>query len=439
MNGPVGAYLAKRADLLRWTLDAGNTEGVRQVVVIPALAEEANLFDTLADLAAAPPESLRHTLVLCVVNNRALPSARAEDIENNQRTLRRLAEWRKHAALRLGVVDASSPGRELPERTGVGLARKIGLDWGLHVLHENGADTGPLISVDADTRVDPDYLVALERFFAAPGRWAAVIDYAHPLTRRGPEAAAIVCYEIFLRYHELALAYAGSPYAFHTIGSTIACTGRAYAAVSGMNRREAGEDFYFLQQLAKTGPVDRLTETVVRPAARASHRVPFGTGRRVLRHIEASEDEYLLYHPASYDILRAWLAAATANLHAPAAVVLAQAREIAEELAVFLKAQGFEEAWTRLQANQRQPEQLRRQFHRWFDGFRTLKLIHHLRDTVYPRQEMFSAVNGLLARVGGSAFSVPALALRDDIEGQKAVLEMLRARCRALPKRMGVV
>ena len=34
------------------------------------------------------------------------------------------------------------------------------------------------------------------------------------------------------------------------------CTAKSYVATGGMNRRMAGEDFYFLQKLAKTDGVD---------------------------------------------------------------------------------------------------------------------------------------------------------------------------------------
>jgi hypothetical protein len=39
------------------------------------------------------------------------------------------------------------------------------------------------------------------------------------------------------------------------------------------------------------------------------------------------------------------------------------------------------------------PQQLEKQKLKWFDGFRTLKLIHHLRDTVFPVINMFDAAD----------------------------------------------
>src|SRR5690606_34259480 len=106
-------------------------------------------------------------------------------------------------------------------------------------------------------------------------------------------------------YHARGLAWCGSPYAFHTIGSTMACTARAYAPVAGMPKRTAGEDFYFLDKLAKAGPIEPMNGTVVQCSPRASHRVPFGTGRRMSQLLSIPDDSICGYHPASYRALRA--------------------------------------------------------------------------------------------------------------------------------------
>jgi len=143
-----------------------------------------------------------------------------------------------------------------------------------------------LLSLDADTRVEPNYLESVRAHFADPYAWAAVIAYAHPIEGTPEEQAAIASYEILLRYHVLGLRWAGSPYAFPSIGSTIVCRAEAYVAVSGMNRRRGGEDFYFLQQLAKTGGVGFINTTTVRPSGRPSSRVPFGTGAYVRQFLD---------------------------------------------------------------------------------------------------------------------------------------------------------
>lgn len=419
MADVIGAYLSKRADPAGRTLEGAETGGVDRVVVLPCLAEHPGLLDTLHDLDANDAALLADTLVICVVNNRAPTHAAPGDAANNQEALAALRAW--NGTCRLAWVDAASPGRELGPKDGVGLARKLGLDWGARILHANERPDAPLISLDGDTRVAPDFLSAQAAYFAETGRWAGVADYAHPLTG-GPEDAAILAYETFLRYHELGLAHAGSLYAYPTVGSTIACTARAYATAGGMNRRQAAEDFYFLQQLAKTGHVARIPGARVMPAARPSHRVPFGTGRSIQAYGTDQESPYHLYHPEGYALLRQWLAAA----RAASPDLPERAGRIHPQLEAYLRAQGFAEAWERIRANTPGDTQRLRRFHEWFDAFRTLKLLHHLRDHGLPKAPIFVAV-AELAQMRGDALPLdPAEIERSDLRGQRTLLEALR-------------
>ena len=85
------------------------------------------------------------------------------------------------------------------------------------------------------------------------------------------------------------------------------CTPEAYVKVEGMNKRKAAEDFYFLEKLAKIYPIGEIKSTSVHPSKRGSWRVPFGTGRSVDRYLSNTRDEYLLYDPKSFMILKTWL------------------------------------------------------------------------------------------------------------------------------------
>ena len=83
------------------------------------------------------------------------------------------------------------------------------------------------------------------------------IAYAHRLEEADMTVQAreaIMKYELYLRYYRLALEYTGHPHAYHCIGSAFAVRTLDYVAQGGMNKRQAGEDFYFLQKLisAKT-------------------------------------------------------------------------------------------------------------------------------------------------------------------------------------------
>lgn len=427
----VGRYLSRRADLTTRPLVAGDLRDLRQVVVIPVLAEEALLLRTLDALSANAGEELAHALVLCVVNNRVPPACPPEWIAENERVLGYLdAAVAGRAApvppaLRLAYVDASSPGREFPPDAGVGLARKIGMDFAAALLDSEAG--GVILSLDADTVVAPNYLEAVRGVLTQPGGWGAVIDYAHPLNGPPDVTAAIVCYEIYLRYHAMGLAHAGSPYAFPTIGSALACTAEAYAAVGGMSRRQGGEDFYFLQELAKTGRVDHVHTTTVYPSPRPSARVPFGTGPRVAAFLAGEDDPYRLYSPESYECLRRMLRAVEAGAGLDGVALLEAINAIHPALGQFMAVSGFEDVWARLRVNSKTGDQLRRQFHGWFDGLRTVRAIHCLRDHGQCEMPMFEAVPRLLTLAGkplpaGLDFG----AMRDDLQQQKHLLLRLR-------------
>ncbi len=430
MKDPVAKYLRNRAEREGRPVAVGELEGLAQVVVVPILAESAELEATLASLAANTPEDLQRTLIVCVVNNRSPGLVEEEALADNRESLEFLndlvlrSEGHSLSNLRLACIDASSPGCELGDKEGVGTARKLGLDWALAVLRRAGNAQGVMVCLDADTRVEPNYLAAIGRHFGGGPGWGAVIDFAHRFDGPETQQAAIVAYELFLRYHVLGLRYAGSPYAFHTIGSTIACTMAAYVAAGGMKRRQAGEDFYFLQDLAKTGRVDRIGGTTVHPSSRASWRVPFGTGKRVERFMQGDHEEYRVYHPDSYEILRAWLETVRSHPEAGAEYLFAEAEGIAAELGNFLRKQGFETIWPKLRANARDSEMLLRQFDRWFDGFKTLKLVHHLRDSGLAEQDTFDALATLMLRHGGPMFEKEQLGA--DLKAQKGVLALLR-------------
>ena len=417
MPAPIEQYLKRQARDDRREFIVGACDCIDQVVVIPALAEKEALFETLRRFSANPPTDLSRTLVICVINNREEGLADLQDIENNRQTITILSSLIqgevlaactsddvieqqirqiRSSGLRLACLDASSPGMEMPDKGGgVGLARKLGLDRALSLLDYQSTEKQLLFNLDADTWVEPCYLAAVRHFFEDQKVHAAVVGFSHR-----PEAdpilqAAICCYEIFLRYYILGLRFAGSPYAFHSVGSAMVCTPDIYAAVRGMNRREAAEDFYFLDKMAKLSPVARINTTTVYPSARPSRRVPFGTGQRMIRFLEGKQNEYLLYDPNVFRILRRWLQTmADCGRQEPQAILI-MAEVIHPLLASFLELNRFQQVWHRIQRNHRDPDRLRKQFHVWFDGFKTMKLVHYLTENGFERGDMFAALNDL--------------------------------------------
>jgi hypothetical protein len=383
--------MKKRAVSGPWQIKGCTGGGFDGAVVIPALAESATLFATLSSLAANQPELCGRFLTLVVVNHRE--DAPTSDKSDNLATLKRLAAGDPRlSGLNMAWVDAASPGLEMPTRGGgVGLARRIGLD--LALSHLDNLNSDPLlICLDADTLVCPDYLSALVSHFYQSSCGAAVIPFRHQHAPTAESNSFITRYELFLRSYVFGLALAGSPYAFHSVGSAMACRASAYVKIGGMNNRAAGEDFYFLQQLARTVGVEQLAGTVVYPSPRSSHRVPFGTGRSISRMLAGGEGEQLFYHPACFRVLGAWLALVADYPDADGRILRQQAGAIFPCLGEYLDLNRFEEIWEKLQRNNPGREAFLKAFHGWFDGLKTMKLIHHLTAGPYPRCEPEAAV-----------------------------------------------
>jgi hypothetical protein len=204
----------------------------------------------------------------------------------------------------------------------------------------------------------------------------------HPFQHdvEGEAHASHVLYEIFLRYYVLGLRFAGSGYAFHTIGSTMGFRAEPYAMVRGFPRREAAEDFYLLNKLAKVGPI-LPGGGGVRLLPRRSARVPFGTGRATARiDDELSRGEaFRMLHPKGFRLLALWLEALDAFAAEPDTDRL-KARVENHLPWELLSDLGAGEALESARATRPRAGDRRRHLHTWFDAFKTLKFLHGLRD-----------------------------------------------------------
>lgn len=385
----VETYLKKRA-LDNW-LNYDIEKSYQTIVVVPAIKEYENIPILLKSLSENEKLSIEKTLILFVVNNSEVSSN--EVIENNMFTINYLKELKNKPnwyGLNIDFVDASSKGKTLPAKdAGVGLARKIGMDQAL--LYFNYSHNGnAIVCLDADCEVDTNYLTETQKHFEKKDN-TAVIKYEHRL-----DNDAIINYEIFLRYYVLGLKFAKSPYAYHSIGSCIALDPLTYIKIGGMNKKKAGEDFYFLEKAAKLGKIVSIDTTTVYPSSRKSWRVPFGTGQRMTRFYEKIRDEYVLYNPKSFVVLRDFLRQYFSEELISPEELLVKAKSISNSLYEYLIINNFKSDQQKIIDNSKTLEQLNHQKKIWFDAFKTLKLVHYLRDTDYPEQAMFTALNSMI-------------------------------------------
>ena len=420
----ISAYINKRTSDI-WEIQNDHRKYFQKIIVVPSIAESKSLPTLINSLEQNDGLELLNTLLLIVVNN-SISSSEEVKIDN-QVTLDYLRDIK--TSLNISFIDACSNGKELDDKNGgVGLARKIGMDLALTKFDYLSINKKILICTDADCIVDPNYLSEISQEFNRNNYEAAVVNFAHDINGDDEETKAIVCYEIFLRYYVLGLNFAKSDYAFHTIGSTMLCTPEAYVKVEGMNKRKAAEDFYFLEKLAKIYPIGEIKSTYVYPSKRGSWRVPFGTGRSVDRYLLNERDEYQLYNPKSFIILKNWLEVFyDRSLSQPELVSgsLNIAKNIHPSLYEFLIQQNFQNFINKVLIKGTNPNEIEKQKHFWFDAFRTLKLIHYLRDETYPNINMFDAIDELLKMM-----SIENMIKRNsaipELEIQKEYLLLLR-------------
>ena len=208
-----------------------------------------------------------------------------ESIENNKLTIKNIESWKKENSNCFFRLFAFMTGQSSVSGWGVGLARKTGMDEAVRRFNSIDNPDGVILNLDADCLVEKNYFVSVcNELLKKKDRTACSIYFEHPLSGNDfPENIYkyITLYELHLRYYFQGLAYSGFPYVFHTVGSAIAVKALPYIKAGGMNRRQAGEDFYFIQKLVPAGGYFNLNSTTVYPSPRASSRVPFGTGASI--------------------------------------------------------------------------------------------------------------------------------------------------------------
>jgi len=263
-----------------------------------------------------------------------------------------------------------------PKIAGVGLARKIGMDEAMRRFAAIDRPDGVIASLDADCLVSNNYFNVLQEYFKENyAIYAVTLAYAHRLNGISDtrHRYAMVCYELFLRYVEHGWGYAGLPFAFTAIGSCFAVRANACARHYGMNKRRAGEDFYFLHKLARERPLGHITSACVYPSARMSSRTPFGTGQAVAAWVHGDSRRWPVCEPERFAELRLMNDALESLFDSDTDGWL---ERLPVSLADFLREAGITNAARNMRANAVAAASFRRRFYVWFDGLKAWRYIH---------------------------------------------------------------
>jgi len=368
--------------------------GLRLVAAIPAFKEPELCVALQSLVDCQPTEHPVHVIVAINQPENSPPEIRKQTEKSYEDALA-FIKGANRPGLSFSLIRVDLPGKQ----AGVGLARKIAMDEAVRLLetlrperpmvHEEAV----IVCYDADCRCDPNYLWEIENhYLRKPDCPAATVYYEHPLEGDlDPciyEGAAK--YELFLRYHVNALRFAGFPYAYQTVGSCMTVRSSIYQKQGGMNRRQAGEDFYFLQKLFPLKGFSEINSTRVIPSPRISDRVPFGTGKSIAAFI-AGQRELLAYHPSCYQDLKAFLEL-WENLYVEKKLPGALPSPVKE----FLEENNFQGAFVEMLDSSRTAGVFYKKFFHWFNGFRALKFIHFTRDRYYPSIRIEEAAGWLL-------------------------------------------
>ncbi|KPK79191.1 MAG: hypothetical protein AMS27_18230 [Bacteroides sp. SM23_62_1] len=399
--GFAGHYLARH--VVTSKIDHPPAKNFWQTIVIPCLDEPA-LTGSLESLWLCDRPSCAVEVII-VINS---PEDAPDDIlESNLDTLKKAERWAR---------DHNEPGftfhvlyePSLPAKyAGPGLARKTGMDQAILRFNLLDRPGGVIVSFDADTTCKTDYLVEIERTFTeTPGLTGCNIYFEHPVQGKqfpGQVYRAITEYELHLRYYIEAIRHTGFPYAYHTIGSAFCVTAAAYVSQGGMNRRKAGEDFYFLQKIIPVGRFTEINSTCVYPSPRPSGRVPFGTGAVIKKYVEGRIKAIDTYHPDAFGGLKKLFAQPSEWFGLDNSEVEKKFSSLPETVRDFTGKE-FILKIGEIKSNCATPESFTRRFWQWFNMFRILKYLNFVHTKYYARVPVREAAKIFLEGEGYGAF-----------------------------------
>ncbi|MBQ1653466.1 MAG: hypothetical protein II060_06740 [Bacteroidales bacterium] len=369
----------------------GNPRSDTGIIVVIPCYDDDFIFTTLRSLDSTdrPPCSVE---VIVVVNS-------AEDtdvavVEKNRRIYASLCE--KKDSYRNFVLLPYIIGGVQHKIAGVGNARKVGMDEAVWRFATIENPRGVIVSLDADCLVSEDYFTEIySRFYCAKDHPnACTLQFRHNFDEKlysKQEIDACRRYEMYLRYFRLAQKVAGIPQCLHTIGSCLAVTAETYARMGGMARRQAGEDFYFLQKLALQSKVASVDKPIVFPSPSVSERVPFGTGRSVKKIIETGSCK--VYNFGLFLLLKDFYSAFPSLYDGDSAV--------SSEIIEFVGEQKFKVLVDECRKNTSDCRSFVKRMFAKFDVFFMIRFLNSFSESkIYPPEEIEAAVVNLIEYYG---------------------------------------
>jgi len=364
------------------------------IVVIPCY-REPEIIKTLQSLANCK-RPLCQTEIIVVINQSEKDGPAIN--KYNKTTQCEIEKWKTENKNLQMPVFPIFPEPFPAKYAGAGMARKTGMDEAVRRFHSIDKKNGLIISLDADTTVDENYFTEIEKFFLGnPGYIGSTIRFRHRTdgTMSKKQIEGINLYERYLRYYKNALVYTGYPFAMFTVGSAFCCTAGAYVKQGGMNRKQAGEDFYFLHKLSQLGSIGEINTTCVYPSARLSDRVPFGTGPVLQRWISGRKNLNITYNFQSFNDLKSLFDKKDTLFKIGEINYKNFISQLPVSLQHFLIAENFSSELQVINENTSNLINFRKRFFQTFNAFKILKYINFSHQECYVKQNISEAENSL--------------------------------------------
>lgn len=364
------------------------------VIVVPVF-NEPDLLETICSLAQC--EAPRQDVEVLVVVNQSEKSP-AEVTVQNQKSIVKLEKWKHANSDAFFKLHVLMPPPFRKKHAGAGMARKTGMDEAVRRFATINNPDGLIVSLDADTLVEQNYLVEIERHFETQkAQVGATIRFQHRLEEiaDGCHRQGMELYESYLHYYKNAMAFTGFPNAIHTVGSAFVVPVLAYVKQGGMNRKQAGEDFYFLHKLAQLGKIGEINSTCVYPSPRISNRVPFGTGPVLQKWMRGDESLRLTYRFQSFVDLKQLFDILPKIYEQPVAEMAEILQSLPAPVAAFLDDDEFEKALLEIRSNASQFISFEKRFFLYFNAFKILKFLNFVHPRFYVLQDLEEAIGEL--------------------------------------------
>ncbi len=356
------------------------------IVVIPCFYEPSVVQTLESLIQCEPPKRQVEVIILINHSETAPPEIKAFNAHTKEET----DQWIEENKNKKLTFYSVGPIELKKKWAGAGLARKWGMDEAISRFNQLENPGGILISLDADTLVNKNYFIEIEEHFRLnPKEVAATISFEHQKTGLCPKhLQGIELYEKYMNYYKKAMSYTGYPYAMFTVGSAFAVKAGAYVRRGGMNRRQAGEDFYFLQNLVQQGPVGEITTTRVFPSARLSARVPFGTGPILQKWMNGEENLTMTYSFQAFADLKKLFEIKHQFFGKSESEITLLISALPETIREFFKTDDFINELVNLNRNCSTTETFQTRFFYAFNAFKILKYLNFVHEHFYKKEDI---------------------------------------------------